>query len=102
MGVASGPEENPVYQQLKISLGAAEAEASSLRVRKNEYQARVKKLENLVDTVPQVEAELAKLNRDYTVIKQNYETLLSRRESARLSKKAEQSSDEDRSEIQIP
>jgi polysaccharide chain length determinant protein (PEP-CTERM system associated) len=94
MGVATGPEENPVYQQLKIALGAAEAEASALNVRKREYKARVEKLEKLVDTIPRVEAELAKLNRDYNVIKNNYETLLARRESARLSKKAEQNADD--------
>lgn len=94
MGVAAGPQENPVYQQLKIALGSAEAEASALRVRRNEYQARVNKLEKMVDTIPNVEAELAKLNRDYNVIKTNYETLLARRESARLSKKAEQSADD--------
>lgn len=94
MGVVSGPEENPVYQQLKISLGAAESEAAALKVRKNEYKARIDKLEKMVDTIPRVEAELAKLNRDYNVIKLNYETLLARRESARLSKKAEQTADD--------
>lgn len=84
---------NPVYQRLKAALGEAEADVASLRVRVNEYQTRVNNLRNLVDVVPQVEAELARLNRDYTVNKQNYETLIARRESAKLSQEAEQSSD---------
>ncbi len=86
-------ETNPVYQQLKIALGDAEASVAGLRVRVREYQERVNQLNRMVDTVPQVEAELARLNRDYSVNKQNYETLISRRESAKISEEAEQSSD---------
>jgi len=94
MGIVSGPEENPVYQQLKIALGSAEAEAASLKVRRNEYQARVNKLKKSVDTVPKIEADLKKLNRDYSVIKAQYEIMLGRRESARLSEQAEKNSED--------
>jgi uncharacterized protein involved in exopolysaccharide biosynthesis len=41
-----------------------------------------------------VEAELKRLNRDYDVTKKQYEELLGRLESARLSDQAEQSSDD--------
>jgi polysaccharide chain length determinant protein (PEP-CTERM system associated) len=86
-------ESNPVYQSLKVSLGTAEVDIAALRVRLGQYQARVNRLNRLVDTVPQVEAELARLNRDYAINKQNYETLIARRESAKISEQAEQSSD---------
>ena len=86
-------EANPVFQRLKIALGESEANVVSLRVRVKEYGNRVAQLNKLVDTVPQVEAELARLNRDYAVNKQNYETLIARRESAKISESAEQSSD---------
>ncbi|MBI3774856.1 MAG: chain length-determining protein [Gammaproteobacteria bacterium] len=86
-------EANPVYQRLKIALGEAEANVASLRVRVKEYSNRIAQLNKLVDTVPQVEAELARLNRDYAINKQNYETLIARRESAKISESAEQSSD---------
>lgn len=94
MGAVVRADENPVYQQLKISLGSAEAEASALRVRRNEYKARVNKLEKAVDTIPKIEADLTRLNRDYNVIKGQYETLLARRESARLSDEAEKSTED--------
>ena len=37
--------------------------------------------------MPEVEAELAQLNRDYDVVRKNYEQLVSRRESASLGEK---------------
>lgn len=81
--------ENPVIQQLKIALGEAEAEVSSLKVRVGEYTKRVKALEEMVDTIPQIEAELKNLNRDYGIVKSSYESLLQRRESARMAEKAD-------------
>lgn len=86
-------DANPVYQQLKVALGNAEANVVVLQVRVKEYESRVAQLNTLVDTVPQVEAELARLNRDYAINKQNYESLITRRESAKISEEAEQSSD---------
>ncbi len=90
---ASNVNANPVYQRLKIVLGEAEARVAALTVRVNEYQRRVNNLKNKVDTIPKVEAELARLNRDYDVNKTNYETLVARRESAKISEQAQQSSD---------
>ena len=91
---SSGLNQNPVYQQLKISLGQAEAKIASLLPRVKSYRATVKKLEKLVDTIPQIEANLKNLNRDYEINKRNYEQFLSRRESARLSERADSSSDD--------
>ena len=76
---------NPVYQQLKVSLGETEARVASLRVRVSEYQARYNVLKDAAKMVPQMEAELAQLNRDYDINKKNYESLVSRRESATMS-----------------
>jgi hypothetical protein len=39
----------------------------------------------MANTIPEVEAQLVRLNRDYTVIKTEYETLLQRLESARMN-----------------
>ena len=82
-------EMNPVYQQMRISLSNAQVEASSLRVRLQEQEARVAELQRLVDTVPQVEAELQRLDRDYAVNQENYMALLKRRETAAMSQSIE-------------
>lgn len=88
-----GDKTNPVFQQIKISLGEAEANAASLRTRVEEYKKRVDDLEKAVDTIPQIEAELKKLNRDYNVHKSNYTKLVSRLESAKMSQEAEETAD---------
>lgn len=76
---------NPVYQQLKVSLAEAEATVASLRTRVAEYDSRYRQLTESMKNMPQLEAEFAQLNRDYEVHKKNYEGLVSRRESASLT-----------------
>jgi polysaccharide chain length determinant protein (PEP-CTERM system associated) len=76
---------NPVYQQLRVSLAAAEATASSLRTRVQEYEDRYQQLKNSARMAPEIEAQLAQLNRDYEVNRRNYEALVARRESAAIS-----------------
>lgn len=76
---------NPVFQQLKVALAEAEANTASLRARVSEYEERYKRSTDLMKTQPQLETELAQLNRDYELDKRNYEQLVSRRDSAELS-----------------
>lgn len=83
--IASAVENSPIFNQLKLSLGEMESQSAALSVKVNEYKRRSKELESLVHVVPQIEAELANMNRDYAITKQNYDQLVSRRESARIS-----------------
>lgn len=76
---------NPVYQQLKVSLAESEATVASLRARVNEYQSRYNQLKRSMNMVPQIEAELTQLDRDYDINKKNYESLVARREAADMS-----------------
>ncbi|MEZ5575234.1 MAG: GNVR domain-containing protein [Candidatus Competibacteraceae bacterium] len=93
---------NTVYQQLKVKLAEEEANIASLRVRFDEYTKRYKELQAQVSTFLQIEAELAALNRDYEVNRQQYEQLLARRESARLSQQAEKARQEVRFRVVDP
>jgi polysaccharide chain length determinant protein (PEP-CTERM system associated) len=86
--------ENPAYSELMVELGKSQGNIAALSVRVKEYQNRVKELSSLIDTIPEVEAELARLNRDYDINKKNYEELVSRRESASISQEAESNSDQ--------
>lgn len=89
-----GPADNPVYQQMKMQLAQADAAVASIRSRVTEYQGRVDALQQMVDTIPKIEAELKQLNRDYSVHQNNYQTLLQRREAANISEQAELSGDQ--------
>jgi polysaccharide chain length determinant protein (PEP-CTERM system associated) len=81
----SSVSNNPVYQQLKVSLAEAEANTASLRARVSEYEERYKRTTSVMKNQPQLEAEYAQLNRDYELDKRNYEQLVSRRDSAEMS-----------------
>lgn len=86
--------EHPMYQQMSMVLAETDAQIASMEVRVQEYEDRVEHLKQMVDTIPKVEAELTRLNRDYDVNKRNYETLLARREAAKISEQATMSSDD--------
>lgn len=82
---ASSIGSNPVYQQLRVSLGEAEANVASLQARVAEYESRQARAREGLKLAPQLEAEFAQLNRDYDVHRKNYEQFVSRRESANIS-----------------
>ncbi len=77
--------QDPVYQQLTVSLASAEANVAAMKARVAEYGKRHDELKAAANAVPQVDAEYTQLTRDYEVTKKNYENLLSRRESAQIS-----------------
>ncbi len=59
-------------------MAESDGKIASLTVRVQEYEKRVASLREMIDTIPEVETELKRLNRDYSVTKQNYEALLAR------------------------
>jgi polysaccharide chain length determinant protein (PEP-CTERM system associated) len=80
-----GKHYSPMLQQLKVAETEADAKLAAIRVRVAEYSARSARLQAQTEAVPEVESQLAQLNRDYQVNKDNYEKLVSRREAAKLS-----------------
>ena len=93
---------NPVYQNLKIELSRVQVELAELRQQISEKEAGVGMLRSRVNTVPEIEAELTRLNRDYEVNKAQHQALLQRLESARLSQSAETSTEQVRFRIIEP
>ncbi len=80
---------DPVSQQLKIALSAADADLAALQSQLAEKNAEVNYLRGMANTIPEVEAQLARLNRDYDVIKTEYETLLQRLESIKMNQEVQ-------------
>jgi len=84
-GVSTNPLDlNPVYQNMKIQLSNTEVDIASLRVELRRQQTAVTNLSRRVDSIPQIEAQLNRLNRDYGVVKTRYEQLLLKLETANI------------------
>ena len=87
-----GLYQNRVVEELRIALGKSSAVVRSLEARVTEYRQRQVELSQALDKGPQVEAQLLRLTRDYNIMKEQYDELVARRESADLSRKADASS----------
>jgi polysaccharide chain length determinant protein (PEP-CTERM system associated) len=74
-----------MLQQMNVALSEAEARVAALQARVSEHTARVARLRAQSSQAPEIEAQLAQLNRDYQVNRENYQKLVERRESAKLS-----------------
>lgn len=85
--------QNPFYQQLNLSLAEAEANAASMKARLSEYQSRYAQLKAAANQMPEVDAQLTQLTRNYDIYKSNYDSLLARRESAKMSSAVDSKTD---------
>ena len=68
-----------------MSLAEAEAQVAGLQARVADFERRLARLREQARSVPEREAEFARLNRYYDIQKQNYQNLVARRESAEMS-----------------
>lgn len=75
---------SPVFQRIRVALADAEAKVAALRGQLGAQQSQLEQTRAMAGRMPQVEAELAQLNRDYDIVRKNYEQLVARRESASL------------------
>ena len=91
-GKAGKAATSPVYQKLRVSLAEAEAQVASLRSQLSMHQAQLDQIRGSGSQRPQVEAELAQLNRDYEVIRKNYDAMVARREAATLGSRLDSGS----------
>jgi polysaccharide chain length determinant protein (PEP-CTERM system associated) len=81
---------NPVYQSIQTQLSQVDVELASLRGAASQHRREIAELRRFVDSAPEVEQEFARLNRDYTVQRAQYQQLVERLERARVSDDAAQ------------
>jgi polysaccharide chain length determinant protein (PEP-CTERM system associated) len=79
-------------QQLRISLAELEARVNAMQSQRARQAAQLAETRALSARLPQVEAEYAQLNRDHDALRVSYESMVTRRESAALGVKLDESS----------
>jgi len=74
-----------VSQNLQIAYNQSAVEEASLRTQLADRNTRIAELRRMVNVLPEVEAEYSRLNRDYGITKAQYEALVQRLETAKIS-----------------
>jgi polysaccharide chain length determinant protein (PEP-CTERM system associated) len=97
--VRSRSVTNPIYEQMKVRLVDSEGNMASLQRRLADATSERDRLAEIARGAPGLQAEYLNLNRDYEVIRKNYDELLGRRESMRIATAAE--ADADKIKVQI-
>jgi len=87
--LSASMKTNPVYQSVEIDQKKVAVQIAELKRELAQREASVGQLRGLVNSVPEVEAELARLNRDYEVTRTQYQQILQRLETAKLSENAD-------------
>ncbi|MGI9493677.1 MAG: XrtA system polysaccharide chain length determinant [Geminicoccaceae bacterium] len=77
---------NPLHGQLREELQLVDATIQDLKRRLKLAENEIGSLSQTVASAPEVEADLTRLTRDYSVMLAQYEQLIQRRESADLAK----------------
>lgn len=93
---------NPVYEQIKTRLVDTETDLTSLKRQATEAQVDRDALEKTARAAPGVQAEFEALDRDYSILRHNYEELLARRESANIAQAADTQADKVKLQIIDP
>lgn len=83
-GGGVGGAANPLYISLRAMQAEKQSTVAALSARKNQIQSDINQLLAQQDADPGVVAEQARINRDYEVLKQQYDKLLTDREQVKL------------------
>ncbi len=84
LGSAAAGSSNPLYSSLRSLQADKQASVAALTARKVQIQADVNQLEAKLAGDPAAAAEQAQLERDYQVLKDQYDKLLANREEVKL------------------
>jgi polysaccharide chain length determinant protein (PEP-CTERM system associated) len=84
-----GEIANSVYDQIKIKLVDAEAAVAAVQRRLDDAQADLQRIEKVAQSAPGVLVQAQDLDRDYSVLKRNYQELVARREATQIAHAAD-------------
>ena len=101
-GAAYNVDKNPIYQQMRLTLAELEADVAAKKRLLAAHEAQVAELEGSIDKVLALESERRDLQGDYKIVQQNHAVLEKRLESAKLGRKADNSSDNVRFRVVDP
>ena len=87
-------EQSVFYQELKLLISESDSEVAAINARIAEYQSKIDEMSKMISIIPEIEAELVRLNRDYSIVKETYDNLVQRKASAQISREAEQTGGE--------
>ncbi|MDE2517598.1 MAG: hypothetical protein KGL12_16345 [Rhodospirillales bacterium] len=93
---------NPVYDQLKVALVQADGQVGSLQRQADDSTRYLDRLEKIQREQPGLIAEYQNMDRDYGVLRKNYEELLSRLQSANIAQAADTTADKVKLQIVDP
>ena len=99
---STGSRPNPLREQLNVRLIDSEAQVASLERQVRDAEAEVNRLEAVARGEPELQAQFVNLDRDYNVLRRNYEELLGRRESIQIADAARTTSERVRLEVVDP
>ena len=85
--------QNPVYQQLSVAIAEADANEAAMKARVKQLQGKRNALFGSADRIPVIEHDFAQMQRDLGLMKQNYNALLTRRETVLMSGEVESKTD---------
>jgi polysaccharide chain length determinant protein (PEP-CTERM system associated) len=88
-GATKGEITNPVYDQVKVRLIDAEAAMAAVQRRLEGAQANEERIEKIAASAPGVLVQAQDLDRDYSILKRNYQELVARREATQIANAAD-------------
>ncbi len=87
------PRINPMREPLLVRIVDTETQITSVQRQLHDMEVESTRLEEMARNAPEVQAQFANLDRDYNVIRKNYEELLARREAVNIAEAARTGSD---------
>jgi polysaccharide chain length determinant protein (PEP-CTERM system associated) len=97
-----GEITNPVYEQVKVRVVDAEAAVAAVQRRLDEAKSDQERIERVAKSAPGVLVQAQDLDRDYSVLKKNYQELVSRREATQIANAADTKTEKIQSRIVDP